>query len=73
LSDTRPSPLVPAEVDVRADALSRGQRHYFTGRPCPSGHNGLRNTLTAECVECRRRWRKEQKARDRAKFKGGSA
>lgn len=36
-------------------------------------HNGPRDTLLAECCQCRALWRKAQKQRDRAKLKGAAA
>lgn len=48
----RPDPLVPAEVDLRADAAAAGKRRYFSGKACPSGHVAERYTLNGYCVVC---------------------
>jgi hypothetical protein len=72
LIDQLPAPLVPPDVDLRAAAASVGQRRYFSGKPCPVGHTGPRDTLLAECCQCRALWRKAQKQRDRAKLKGAA-
>lgn len=63
-----PDPMVQPEVEKRAAALARGAKHYFTGKACPAGHNGMRDSLIGECCECRRLWRREQRQRDRARL-----
>lgn len=45
---------------TRAAALAAGVTHYFTGKPCRSGHVALRR-VKGTCVECdrlreKRRW-----------------
>jgi 5-methylcytosine-specific restriction endonuclease McrA len=44
----------------RKEAIERGGKHYFTGKPCPKGHNGRRFSSTGSCCEClldkRREW-----------------
>lgn len=54
----------------RSDALSLGEVHYFTGKPCVNGHISSRYASTQACVECnsmRSRQKKEwyQANRDR--------
>lgn len=39
---------------ARAKAKSLGQKRYWTGNPCPSGHVADRYTSTGTCVECLR-------------------
>ncbi len=66
--DTRPAPLVPAEVPTtRAAAIERGAIRYFNGEPCPAGHVADRYTLSGYCVECQRQATRAQKAAARAK------
>lgn len=40
------------EVLSRADALERGLREYFTGRPCRNGHVAPRHVVNRVCKEC---------------------
>ncbi len=42
----------------RMSAIAAKEPHYFTGKPCKNGHTALRNTATAECVQCRRDYAK---------------
>lgn len=49
---------------TRAAALAAGATHYFTGKPCRSGHVAPRRTK-GTCVECdsareKRRWRENR-------------
>jgi 5-methylcytosine-specific restriction endonuclease McrA len=37
----------------RHAAQLKGERHYFTGKPCANGHVSLRYTKCASCVACR--------------------
>ena len=41
-------------VVTRADAIMRGQRHYFTGLPCRHGHVCLRLVSSRGCLLCGR-------------------
>ncbi len=34
--------------------MEAGESHYFTGRPCRSGHLSRRRTAKASCLECER-------------------
>lgn len=36
----------------RADAISKGAKKYFTGRPCKSGHVAERRTSNGNCLVC---------------------
>ena len=38
----------------RTDAQRDGHSHYFTGKPCRSGHLSPRQTSNATCVQCAR-------------------
>ncbi len=38
----------------RAEALSGGRQHYFTGKPCKHGHVEVRFVSSGECMECSR-------------------
>lgn len=39
------------EIKSRKQALSDGDKYYFTGKPCKSGHYSKRH-ITAGCYEC---------------------
>lgn len=47
---------IPHEGPVlsRAEAVKRGQRLYFTGRPCLRGHVSLRRVVSISCCQCDR-------------------
>ena len=36
----------------RTAAKLAGERHYFTGKPCPHGHVAMRFTTAGKCVVC---------------------
>lgn len=36
----------------RAEAKRLKARHYYTGKPCPHGHDAARYTSTCNCVAC---------------------
>ena len=36
----------------RKEARALGEQYYYTGKPCPLGHNGLRNITNAGCKTC---------------------
>lgn len=40
------------EVVTRTEALSRGQKVYFTGVPCIHGHQAQRRTASRNCIPC---------------------
>src|SRR5919205_1500981 len=64
------------EIISRDEALARGLKRYFTGKPCRAGHVAERYSGNGGCTECHRayradharRWRKAnpEKARDAA-------
>lgn len=60
-----PAPLVPAEVDARTAAATRGEKRYSDGRACVRGHIGERYTRNAYCVQCQRDATRGAKARFR--------
>lgn len=39
---------------TRKEARTQGLKRYFTGSPCPKGHNTYRFVSTRGCVECAR-------------------
>lgn len=41
----------------RQEALARGEKFYFTGRPCSNGHISHRYADRKTCVTCERTWR----------------
>lgn len=40
------------QIISRKEALDKGLRHYFTGKPCKNGHLSLRLTKQCNCLEC---------------------
>lgn len=66
-----PSPLVPAEVDLRTKASMEGCVRYVDGKPCVHAHLGERYTRNASCVTCERLRCKADKARIRALMEEG--
>lgn len=42
------------EIIGRADALARGLKRYFTGKPCKHGHVAERRLPSNNCTECAR-------------------
>lgn len=53
------------EIITRAEAIERGLKHYFTGKPCKHGHVAERVVACRHCVECdserKSKWRQENK------------
>lgn len=43
------------EPKERASAIERGDKRYFTGRPCKHGHVAERTTSSGGCVVCERK------------------
>ena len=37
---------------AKADARARGEKTYYTGIPCPQGHDSLRRTSSGNCIAC---------------------
>ena len=54
---------------TRDEAKQRGDKYYFTGRPCKNGHVCIRRVAGAKCLECQsalsRRWGQNNKERVR--------
>ncbi len=42
------------EILTRSEAQAKGLKHYFTGKPCKSGHLCERYTSVKTCVACNR-------------------
>jgi hypothetical protein len=61
------------EIITRANALSQGLKHYFTGKPCKHNHICGRITSSRICIECnrvnRRLWYAKHPKQDRDKSK----
>jgi hypothetical protein len=43
---------MPDDIITRADALARGLKRYFTGRPCKHGHIAERYAFSRACCIC---------------------
>jgi 5-methylcytosine-specific restriction endonuclease McrA len=43
-----------SQIISQREALERGLRWYFTGKPCKRGHVALRNARWGQCIECDR-------------------
>lgn len=41
-------------IIARADAIERGLKYYFTGKPCANGHFVERFTSSGACLDCER-------------------
>lgn len=39
-------------IMIRAAAVEKGEKTYFTGQPCSKGHVASRRTLDSLCLEC---------------------
>lgn len=44
------------EIISRKDAKARGDKNYFTGKPCPNGHTDFRRVSSYCCVKCSYEW-----------------
>lgn len=44
--------MMAAEIITRAEAMARGLKHYFTGKPCCRGHIAPRNVDRRNCPVC---------------------
>lgn len=44
--------MAKANITTRPEAKRLGLRHYFTGKPCPKGHNTIRFTSNGTCADC---------------------
>jgi len=52
------------EVVTWSEARDRGQRYYFTGRPCKHGHVALRVVESGTCYECMKQHVRNWQARN---------
>lgn len=58
------------ELKTRKTALSLGDVHYFTGKPCHKGHVAFRFAKTGHCNDCvQERNRSSEKIEYRKKYK----
>ena len=46
-----------ARAGARAEAKARGEKHYFTGKPCPQGHVAKRLVSSKCCTVCAAEYR----------------
>jgi 5-methylcytosine-specific restriction endonuclease McrA len=44
-------------IIARADARAQELTHYYTGKPCISGHSARRFVSSGHCTECLREWK----------------
>ena len=52
---------------TRKEAQIRGNRTYYTGKPCVNGHTAKRRTATTRCISC------ESNAKRRTVYKHGDS
>lgn len=45
---------------TRAEAILAQQEQYDTKKPCRNGHYSPRNTISGECLQCRKGWSQKQ-------------
>lgn len=57
-------------MSPRSIARERGKPVYLTGLPCPQGHNGPRNTVSGQCVECHKLSDARRRAAKRSQLRG---
>lgn len=57
-------------IVTRADAFAKHLRYYYTGEPCPKGHDCNRYASSANCVQCTHLAQHRKKGQKHAK-KGG--
>jgi hypothetical protein len=53
---------VPHNVGERNVAKLKGDKNYFTGKPCSNGHVALRTTANGSCHECQKEKQAERRA-----------
>ena len=51
------------EIIARKEAIKKGLKHYFTGKPCKYGHVSIRITGNGMCCECSEMYYANNKAR----------
>lgn len=49
--------LYDGPIVKRQDAISNGDKFYFTGRPCKNGHIDQRTVIGSNCLSCTRKRR----------------
>lgn len=52
--------MIAEEILTREEAISRGLKKYFLGKPCKNGHLAFRLVCDWKCVECQRIKRSQQ-------------
>jgi hypothetical protein len=52
---------LPIPVMTLNEAVSRGLKRYYTGRPCKRGPLNQRNTLTGACISCIALYQRERR------------
>lgn len=56
------------EIITRKEAKAKGLKHYFTGKPCPSGHLSAR-FLCGACVQCKKVRDADRRKKNRDKIR----
>lgn len=51
-------------IRSRSEARAAGAITYYTGRPCPRGHDSPRYVGNKVCLDCNREWAAERRDRD---------
>lgn len=51
---------------TRAEAIQTNQAQYYTNKPCKNGHLAPRDTITTECVLCRKEWSRRSREQVKA-------
>ena len=57
------------EVISRKDAIEKGLKTYFTGKPCEHGHVTERRVDSKACLECRKERKKEYREQNKERIK----
>lgn len=57
------------EIISKKEALNKGLKTYFTGKPCKHGHTSERYVSSRCCVDCQEAWRIENKETQLEYFK----
>jgi len=62
-----------AKIISRQEALAKGSKRYFTGKPCKRGHTSERLISTRVCIECskihEKKYSKSKKGREKKRIK----
>lgn len=79
VEEMNPTPVPMVTVITRTEAKQIGLKRYYSGKKCRVGHYSERYTSTAQCIECKRRFKDSEqgqryrlleKAKRRARKKG---